>query len=148
MRHSGDGVSGAGMVVGVGLAALLMGCGSSPGTSASPFEGRWHGVVPKALQGVDLVVDVDARPTVNAPDVYVGTISTNASRCFTGGMLGGTDSNGTIMAYAAGSGSATQGSSVTITGQLDAAEIRGLFSMTSDADGCTVEPSAIALDRE
>jgi hypothetical protein len=141
---------GVGVVVGVALAALLTtGCGSSPGgTSASPFEGRWHGILPRVLQGVDLAVDVDARPTVNAPDVYVGTISTNAPRCFTAGMLGGTDSNGTIMAYAAGSGSATQGSSITITGQLDGRAIRGLFSMTSDADGCTVEPTAISLHRE
>lgn len=132
-------------MLGCALGMVATGCGSSAGPSASAFAGRWHGSVPHALKGADVLIDIDARPTVNAPDIYVGTISTDASQCFTAGILAATYRNGTIMASGVGSGTAT---TVTITGQMDAGAISGLFAMMSDVADCVVATTAIDLRHE
>jgi hypothetical protein len=92
---------------------------------------------------------VEARPAENAPDIYVGNVSTDSPKCFTGGMLTAIDSNGSCMMNAAGAGSATQDCIIAITGQLGGEKITGLFSMTSTLPtDCNVDPTAFTLVRE
>jgi hypothetical protein len=134
------------------LLALALGaaaCGSGAPDSASPFTGHWHGVLQHALTGADLHVGVEAHPTVNAPDIYVGNVTTDSPECFTSGMLTATDSNGSWMMDAAGSGSATQDCIIDITGQNLGDKITGLFSMVSTLPtDCNVDATAFTLVRD
>jgi hypothetical protein len=134
------------------LVALCLGsaaCGSGASDAASPFAGHWHGVLPHALTGADLHVNLEARPSVNAPDIYVGNVSTDSSQCFTSGMLTAIDSNGSWMMNAAGSGSATQDCIIAITGQTLAGQITGLLSMVSTLPtDCNIDATAFTLLRD
>jgi hypothetical protein len=118
-------------------------------SSGNPSSTHWRGVLKGALAGADLHVGVEADPAASAPCIYTGSITTDASQCFTSGALTAIDSNGSWTMDASGSGSATQDCIIEITGQSTGNQISGLFSMTSALPtDCNVDATPFTLVRE